>query len=65
MKCPHCLYVDREYVKDEKTNTLVCVEGSEGAFYELPVELERNDEYYRPQRKYLYACPDCNKTFIQ
>ena len=65
MKCPHCDYVDGEYVKEENSNRRVRVNGSEGAFYELPVKLERNGDYGQSQTAYLYACPTCTKTFIE
>ncbi len=65
MKCPHCDYVDNEYVKEENTTKHVRVNGSEGAFYELPVKLERESDYGRTQTAYLYACPACRKTFIE
>lgn len=72
MKCPHCDYEHRpeptwddvksEYLYDE-------VFGRKGAFYKMPVKLERirhkNEYDYDSDPVYLHACPSCMKTFVE
>lgn len=55
MKCPHCEYRDRD---DEYKRI-----GDE--FYELPVQMEQQQDYGQHRRAYLYACPECGKAFIE
>lgn len=54
MKCPNCEYVDCEYV-DGKYNY-----SKEGRFFELPIEMKRN-QY---EERVLFGCPKCGRTFI-
>lgn len=60
MKCPHCEYVYGEL--DENGNY---VNGNNGDFYELeyPAHRKYNIYPYR-QSKSVYACPSCEKLFI-
>lgn len=63
MKCPHCGY----FQGNDWDNDGKWVEGEYGSFWELPVKMERRD----PDRVFelvsarLYACPCCNKTFVE
>ena len=52
--CPNCGYTD---------------DGDDGDFFELPVKVERENEYNygygeKMGRRTLFACPKCRKTFI-
>lgn len=58
MKCPHCDY----FQGNDWDNGGKYVEGEHGDFWELPVKMERGT--WRPETTRLYACPCCNKTFI-
>jgi len=60
MKCPHCEYSDG--VDPEQNYKKI--DGDSGAFYRLPVKVER-EENYRTEQKTLFACPKCGKTFIE
>lgn len=62
MKCPHCGYkngweFDTDTLNGEK------IEGKDGDFFSLQIEMERK-QYYELERKELFACPSCKKTFI-
>lgn len=61
MKCPHC-----EYKNGWDDEMLTDIEGLNGEFYKLPVEMKR--PYIGYGRQYecidLFACPKCFKTFI-
>lgn len=59
MTCPHCGYKDRYLDDDSKW-----VKGDKGEFYTLAIEFTRGDRY-NGDRIDCYACPECNKTFIQ
>jgi hypothetical protein len=58
MKCPHC-----DYVHGWDAEKMEVVKGKEGDFYKLPVEMTRS-RYGVVDRRDLYACPSCRKTFI-
>jgi hypothetical protein len=58
MICPHCEYVHGWNSKDLKS-----VEGKDGDFYKLPILVER-EGFYNSDRRNLYACPSCFKTFV-
>jgi predicted RNA-binding Zn-ribbon protein involved in translation (DUF1610 family) len=59
MKCPHC-----GYLSGWEGERLDVVQGKKGAFYSLPVKVERDDSY-RLDQKLLYACPSCGIAFIE
>jgi len=59
MKCPHC-----EYEHGWSGDVMGVVEGSEGEFYQLPIELERK-AFYSTDRVPVYGCPSCNKLFME
>ena len=56
MKCPYCDYEYSRYDSKINTNPI-------GDFYKLPLELERKAFMY-PDRRELFGCPNCGKTFI-
>lgn len=58
MKCPHCNY--EHGWSGELGET---VNGSEGGFYHLGVEMKRRGDG-GDDTVTLYACPSCKKTFI-
>ena len=59
MRCPHCEYEDG-------WNGDATVQGTEGEFYRLPVELKKQiDLFPYSKSAQLYACPNCFKTFIE
>ncbi len=65
--CPHCNY---KYSPDpDKKN-------SHGMFFDVVVFIDGRDEHveavrdveggiFRTDRKFMYACPKCGKTFIE
>jgi len=60
MKCPHCSYRDG-YQADTQED----IHGEKGAFYSLPVKMERTSEDYGPDEvRRLYACPSCGIALI-
>jgi predicted RNA-binding Zn-ribbon protein involved in translation (DUF1610 family) len=58
MKCPHCGY--EHGWSNEKMDR---IEGEKGSFFVHPVKMEQKDRYEEAEAA-LYACPECNKTFI-
>lgn len=60
--CPHCGYTHGTLWENEKFKE---IHGKDGDFYSLPIEMEREHDYYTKQTRQLYACPSCKKTFIE
>ena len=59
MTCPHCNYIDQIQNKETKF-----YDGNvEGDFFTLPIKVRR-EGYSGIQEETLYACPKCQKTFI-
>lgn len=63
MKCPHCGYSHRELVYGTDDIGYL-TKGKYDGFFESPVKLKRDSIHGQYQEVSLYACPDCNKTFI-
>lgn len=61
MKCPHCEY---QHGLDWNEDELENVEGEQGEFWKLTLELERQRGWSPAEKTSLYACPRCSKTFI-
>ena len=63
MKCPHC-----EYKHGWDGKSMSDVEGKQGDFYTLPVEMEQYQSlgsWHGDTRRTLYACPSCGIDFIK
>jgi len=60
MKCPHCNYEDSTLTNDGY------IAGYDGNFFRLPVKLEQPSAWGdRDRTAELFACPSCDKTFIE
>lgn len=62
MKCPHCSY---QYGIDWDDDELLSVEGEQGKFWKLAIQMEREQGWGPTEKTSLYACPGCSKTFIE
>ena len=59
MICPSCSYEDGYSHTEMKI-----IEGNDGKFFELPIQLER-DGQYALVRKGVMGCPKCNAVFME
>lgn len=61
MKCPHCKYIHGWDLNENKK-----IHGKEGDFFSLPIEMKRESMgfYCSDETVNVYACPACNKLFI-
>ena len=69
MICPHCEYEHGGSMKELEGFVWVEVEGERGDFWVSTLPMKRNvgADYYSngDEETLLYACPSCNKTFIE
>lgn len=60
MECPHCGYFDGWY-----DGMMENIEGVDGEFFTLRIELTRNDyKFDHDKSRMLCGCPKCNKVFM-